>query len=101
MDEQILNLLTELNSEMKSMKSDMKSMKAEMNQRFEKVDQSFERVNQQFKEVHHRFDKVDAKLEGAAWQFKATNEPRINERDFILDKVNKMEKEIYILKNNN
>ncbi|SFE00054.1 hypothetical protein SAMN05216238_10720 [Lentibacillus persicus] len=70
MDKEILDLLTEVNKEMKSMKSEM----------------------------HSRFDTIEAKLEG---QFELTNESRINEMDFIVDKVNKMEKEIYILKNRN
>ncbi|TFJ89937.1 hypothetical protein [Lentibacillus salicampi] len=73
MDKEILDLLTEMNKEMKSMKSEM----------------------------HSRFDTIEAKLEGVGSQFELTNESRINEMDFIVDKVNKMEKEIYILKNRN
>ncbi|WP_188455360.1 hypothetical protein [Virgibacillus oceani] len=80
MDKQIFDLLTEINKEMKSMKSDIHSLKSEM---------------------HNRFDTVEAKLEGIGGQFELTNESRINEMDFIVDKVNKMEKELYILKNRN
>lgn len=42
MDKQILDLLTEMNKEMKSMKSDIHSLKSEM---------------------HNRFDTIEAKLE--------------------------------------
>ncbi|MBR7553641.1 hypothetical protein ACFFJI_11655 [Allobacillus sp. GCM10007491] len=73
MDKDIFDLLTEMNKEMKSMKSEM----------------------------HSRFDSIEAKLEGVGNQFELTNESRINEMDFIVDKVNKMEKELYILKTKN
>jgi archaellum component FlaC len=93
MDEKILDLLTEMNNELKSLKFDMnnelKSLKLDMNE---------------FKtEMHNRFDKVEAKLEGVGGQFELTNESRIDEINFIADKVNKLEKEIYLLrsKNNN
>ncbi|MBP1969746.1 hypothetical protein J2Z83_001854 [Virgibacillus natechei] len=41
------------------------------------------------------FNVVNAKLEGVGRKFESTNESRINETEFMLDKVNKMEKEIY------
>ncbi|KUP04195.1 hypothetical protein Q73_13780 [Bacillus coahuilensis m2-6] len=50
-------------------------------------------------EMHDRFDKVDAKLVGVGNQFEFTNESRIVEDGFISDKVNKLEKEIYLIKN--
>ncbi len=78
LDKQILDLLTEMSKEMKSMKSDIHSLKSEM---------------------HNRFDTIEAKLEGVGGQFELTNESRINEVDFIADKVNKLEKDLYILKN--
>lgn len=78
MDDQILNLLTEIQLEMKSMKTEMSNMKSEM---------------------HNRFDSIDTKLEGVGGQFELTNASRMNEVDFIVDKVNKIEKEVYILKN--
>lgn len=82
MEAKILNLLTEMNKELKSLKGDMKEFKTEM---------------------HDRFDKVEAKLDGVGGQFELTNESRMKEFDFIADKVNKLEKEIYFLKikNNN
>ncbi|MFD2760207.1 hypothetical protein [Lentibacillus juripiscarius] len=80
MDKQILDLLTEINKGMKSMQSDIHSLKSEM---------------------HNRFDTIETKLEGVGGQFELTNESGINEMDFIVDKVNKMEKELYILKNKN
>lgn len=85
MDNQILHLLTDMQADMKSMNTEIKSMKTEM--------------KSMKTEMHNRFDTVDAKLEGVGGQFELTNESRINEVDFIVDKVNKMEKEIYILKN--
>jgi uncharacterized phage infection (PIP) family protein YhgE len=91
MDKQILELLTEMNKELKNLKLDMnkelKSVKSEMNE---------------FKsEMHNRFDKVEVKLEGIGGQFELTNESRMDDFDFIADKVNKLEKEIYILKSKN
>ena len=91
MDKQILELLTEMNQELKNLKLDMnrelKSVKSEMNE---------------FKsEMHNRFDKVEVKLEGIGGQFELTNESRMDDFDFIADKVNKLEKEIYILKSKN
>ena len=91
MDKQILELLTEMNQELKNLKLDMnkelKSVKSEMNE---------------FKsEMHNRFDKVEVKLEGIGGQFELTNESRMDDFGFIADKVNKLEKEIYILKSKN
>jgi uncharacterized phage infection (PIP) family protein YhgE len=91
MDKQILELLTEMNQELKNLKLDMnkelKSVKSEMNE---------------FKsEMHNRFDKMEVKLEGIGGQFELTNESRMDDFDFIADKVNKLEKEIYILKSKN
>ena len=58
--------------------------------------------NNEFKsEMHNRFDKVEAKLEGIGGQFELTNESRMDDFDFVADKVNKLEKEIYILKSKN
>ncbi|RXI96568.1 hypothetical protein DS745_22965 [Anaerobacillus alkaliphilus] len=77
MEKQILDLLTEMRKEMKSMKSDINDLKSDM---------------------HNRFDGIEAKLEGVGGQFELTNESRITDVDFIFDKVNKLEKELYILK---
>ncbi|WP_096199888.1 hypothetical protein [Bacillus sp. FJAT-45350] len=71
MEKQILDLLTEMSKEMKSMKSQM----------------------------HNRFDTIQSKLEGVGGLFELTNESRITDVDFIADKVNKLERELYILKN--
>ncbi|GAA0485914.1 hypothetical protein GCM10008986_09060 [Salinibacillus aidingensis] len=49
--------------------------------------------------VRNRFDSVDAILKGLGSQFELTNEARINDVNFIVDKVHKIEKELYILKN--
>jgi SMC interacting uncharacterized protein involved in chromosome segregation len=80
MEKQILDLLTEVSKEMKGMKSDMNELKSEM---------------------HNRFDTIEAKLEGVGGQFELTTESRITEIDFIADKMNKLEKELYILKTKN
>jgi SMC interacting uncharacterized protein involved in chromosome segregation len=77
-DKQILDLLTEMNKEIKSMKTDVNDLKTEM---------------------HNRFDTIEAKLEGVGGKFELTNESRIIDVDFIADKVNKLERELYILKN--
>lgn len=78
MDKQIFDLLTEMSKEMKSMKSDIFNLKSEM---------------------HNRFDTIERKLEGVGGQFELTNESRITDVNFIADKVNKLERELYILKN--
>lgn len=85
LDKQILDLLREMNKEMKSMKSDMHSMKSE--------------VQSMKSDMHNRFDTIEAKLEGVGGQFELTNESRMTDIDFIADKVNKLEKDLYILKN--
>ncbi|MDE5416344.1 hypothetical protein [Alkalihalobacterium chitinilyticum] len=78
MDKQIFDLLTDLSQEIKSMKTDIHDFKTDM---------------------HNRFDTIEAKLEGVG-QFELTNESRIIDVDFIADKVSKLERELYILKNN-
>jgi len=98
MDKQILELLTEMNKELKDLKLDMNNLRSEMNTEF----WSMKSEISEFKsEMHNRFDTVDAKLEGIGGQFELTNESRIDDFDFISDKVNKLEKEIYILKSKN
>jgi protein subunit release factor A len=120
MDDKILDLLTEMNKEIKSLKSDvnelnslksdmneLKSLKSDMNElKSLKSDmnelKSLKSDMNEFKtEMHNRFDKVEARLKGIGGQFELTNEPRIDEFDFIADKVNKLEKEIYLLKSRN
>jgi chromosome segregation ATPase len=98
-----MNELKSLKSDMndlKSLKSDMnelKSLKSDMNEL-----KSLKSDMNEFKtEMHNRFDKVEARLKGIGGQFELTNEPRIDEFDFIADKVNKLEKEIYLLKSRN
>jgi hypothetical protein len=76
-DKQILDLLTVMSKDMKSIKSEIHDLKLEM---------------------HNRFDSIEAKLEGVGGQFELTNESRIVDVDFIADKVNKLERELYILK---
>jgi hypothetical protein len=66
-DKQILDLLTEMNKEIKSMKTDVNNLKTEM---------------------HIRFDTIEAKLEGVGGKFELTNESSIIDVDFIADKVN-------------
>ncbi|TYS69397.1 hypothetical protein FZC75_17510 [Sutcliffiella horikoshii] len=73
-----------IKSEIGSLKSEMVGMKSKMDERFNSVDE--------------RFDAVDAKLDGMGNQFELTNEPRINEVDFLDNKVNRLEKEIFIMK---
>ncbi|WP_078427494.1 hypothetical protein [Alkalihalobacterium alkalinitrilicum] len=94
MDKQILDLLTEMSKEMKSMKSGIFDFKTEM--------KSIKSDIYNFKsEMHNRFDTIEAKLEGVGGQFELTNESRIIDVDFIADKVSKLERELYILKNKN
>ena len=80
MNQELKNLKLDMNRELKSVKSEMNQFKSEM---------------------HNRFDKVEVKLEGIGGQIEPTNESRMDDFDFIADKVNKLEKEIYILKSKN
>ena len=98
MDKQILELLTEMNKELKDLKLDMNNLRSEMNTEFWSMKSE---INEFKSEMHNRFDKVEVKLEGIGGQFELTNESRIDDFDFIADKVNKLEKEIYILKSKN
>lgn len=109
MDKKILELLIEMNTELKNLKLDMNNLRLEMNTEFKSVRSE---MNTEFlsmksdigefkSEMHNRFDKVDAKLEGIGGQFELTNESRIDDFDLIADKVNKLEKELYIIKSKN
>ncbi|GAA0454498.1 hypothetical protein [Alkalibacillus silvisoli] len=98
MDKQLLDLLTEINHELKSVKSDVNSFKSEIKTDIHSNNSDMKNVKT---EMHHRFDSIEAKLEDIGEKFELTNELGINEMEFILDKVNKMEKDIYILKNRN
>ena len=98
MEKQIFELLMELSNEMKGMKSDineLKGMKSDIN---ELKDMKSD-INELKAEMHTRFDTIQARLEGVGGQFELTTESRMNEIDFIADKVNKLEKELYFLKN--
>ena len=48
MDKQILDLLTEMRKEMKSMKSDIFDLKSEMHNRFDTIERKLEGVGGQF-----------------------------------------------------
>ncbi|WP_235988972.1 hypothetical protein [Aquibacillus kalidii] len=50
-------------------------------------------------DMHDRFDCIEGKLDGIGNQFELTNESRMNEVGFITDKVNRLEKDVYFLKN--
>ncbi|WP_246050079.1 hypothetical protein [Aquibacillus sediminis] len=52
-------------------------------------------------EMHERFNAMEAKLQGVGEQFELTNESRITDVGFIADKVNRLERELYIIKNKN
>lgn len=83
--------MTSVKSEIGSLKSEMTGVKSEMHERFNGV-------NERFNTVDKRFDTVEGKLDGMGNQFELTNESRINEVDFLDNKVNRLEKEIFIMK---
>jgi predicted nucleic acid-binding Zn-ribbon protein len=112
MEKQILDLLNELNVEVKSMRTDMTGMKSEMNDmrtdmtgmksemndmRTDMTDMKSE-MSDMKSEMHQRFNTIEAKLDGIGGQFELTNESRMNDVDFIANKVNKLEREVFILK---
>jgi SMC interacting uncharacterized protein involved in chromosome segregation len=80
MEKQMLDLLMDMSHQLKDMKTNINDLKSEM---------------------HMRFDDIESKLEGVGGQFELTTESRITDVDFIADKVNKLEKELYILKSKN
>lgn len=112
-DKQIIDLLSKMNEEMhqiqsniQSIQTDMQNMKSDIQSiqtDTENMKLNIQGLNTEIKNVkldmHQRFDKVDGKLSGIGEQFVLTNEARINDVEFIHDKVNKLEKEIFILKN--
>ncbi|MBM7620108.1 SMC interacting uncharacterized protein involved in chromosome segregation [Bacillus tianshenii] len=69
--------MTEMKSDMVVIKTDMANMKSEMNE---------------------RFNAVEAVLDGIGGQCELTNESRINNDNFIVNKLNKLEKEVFMLK---
>ncbi len=95
MEKQILDLLTEMRKEMKSMKSDINDLKSDTRKEMKSMKSD---INDLKSDMHNRFDGIEAKLEGVGGQFELTNESKITDVDFIFDKVNKLEKELYILK---
>lgn len=101
MDGKVLAQLTEINKELKSLKNDMtelKSLKLDINEiKSLKLDmkelKSLKLDMKELKtEMHNRFDKVEAKLEGVGGQFEITNDSRIDDFDFVADKVRRINK---------
>lgn len=72
-----------------------------MDRRFNGMDQRFDDMDRRFDDLDQRFDKVDAKLDGVGLQFEQTYESILEDVDFMTTKVNKLEKEIFIIKNKN
>jgi archaellum component FlaC len=108
MEEKMIKLLTEMNQEMKGFRKDLNSLKDDMDQRFDGmndrfdgIDQRLDHMDHRFDGMDHRFDRVESKLDGIGHQFELTNESRLQDVDFITTKVNKLEKEIFILKGKN
>jgi archaellum component FlaC len=129
MEEKMLKLLSEMNQEMKRFRNDLNSFKDGMtsfqsdvyqrfdgidqrfdgidyrlngmDQRFDNMDRRFDNMDQRFDGIDQRFDRVEAKLDGIGHQFEQTNESRLQDVDFITTKVNKLEKEIFIIKSKN
>jgi predicted nuclease with TOPRIM domain len=72
---------------------------------FELFQQMNERIEKGFNNMNNRFDKIEKKLDGIGEQIELVNGQRIEQTDnvetdfnFISDKVNKLEKEIFIIK---
>jgi hypothetical protein len=66
MDNKILELLVEMNNELKTLKLDMTNLRSEMNTEFWSMKSE---VSEFKSEMHNRFDTVNAKLEGIGGQF--------------------------------
>ncbi|WP_223702224.1 hypothetical protein [Sutcliffiella deserti] len=94
MERQIIDLLTKLNVEVKSMRTDMTDMRREVS------DMKTE-MHQRFNTMDRRFNTIEAKLDGIGGQFELTNESSMNDVEFIANKVNKLEREVFILKHKN
>ncbi|TYS67810.1 hypothetical protein FZC76_14720 [Sutcliffiella horikoshii] len=89
---------TSIRSEMTGMKTEMGSMKTEMGSMKTEMGSMKTEMDNMKTEMHERFNTVEAKLDGIGGQFELTNELRMNDFDFIDNKVNRLEKEIFIMK---
>ncbi|MGD6801999.1 hypothetical protein ACQCVK_06545 [Rossellomorea vietnamensis] len=108
MEEKIMNLLTELNQDMKGLKKEFISFKKDVNDRFNSVDRRLDGLDLRLDGVDRRLDsvdrhleKMDAKLDGIGYQFEQTNSLRSEDVDFVTAKLNKLEKEVFILNSKN
>lgn len=77
-EDQILDILALMQTEMRSMRGDISSMRGEMNARFESVDQRFESIDQRFESVDQRFEGVENELAKINIKLENQIEPQIN-----------------------
>ncbi|OIJ09375.1 hypothetical protein BKP35_16850 [Anaerobacillus arseniciselenatis] len=89
-----------MGTEINGIKTEINGMGTEINGIKTEINGVNTEINNLRSEMHGRFDNVDAKLEGIGLQFELTNDSRINDVGFITDKVNKLEKEVFIIKTN-
>ncbi|NMH73963.1 hypothetical protein HF078_12800 [Bacillus sp. RO2] len=80
------------------MKSEIGNMKTEMGGMKSEIGNMKTEMGGMKTEMHERFNTVEAKLDGIGGQFELTNELRMNDFDFIDNKVNRLEKEMFIMK---
>ncbi|TYR72532.1 hypothetical protein FZC79_22395 [Rossellomorea vietnamensis] len=129
MEEKIMNLLTELNQDMKGLKKEFISFKKDVNDRFNSVDRRLDGLDLRFDGVDRRLNNLDIRLDGVdrrldnvdlrldgvdrriekmdanldriGYQFEQTNVLKFEDVDFLTAKVEKLEKDVFILNSKN
>lgn len=99
MDQKIYELLVEMNKDIKELNKHFDNLEnkvVNLEKSFANLDS---KVDKGFKETNQKLDRIEAKLEGAGYQFEQTNENRIDDVSFLINKVNKLEYELFRMKN--
>ncbi|WP_062353562.1 hypothetical protein [Bacillus kwashiorkori] len=71
----------------------------EVDERFDKIDAKFVEVDERFDEVNGNYKNMEKLIKGIGNQFEYTNRLRMQDIDFLSEKITKLEKELYLLKN--
>ncbi|MBM7540994.1 hypothetical protein [Amphibacillus cookii] len=78
---------------------------SEMDKHFNVIDGTINKLDKRLNVIDQRLNSIDAKLEvvdmkldGIGNQFELITESRISEFGFVMEKVNKLEKELFLLK---
>lgn len=72
-------------------------MLVKMDKRFDAME---EKIDAGFAEVNDRLTRIEKKLDGAGYQFESVTGDRIEETAFLIDKLQKLELEVFRIKRN-